>query len=140
MATRVAGQVLQTEREVEQVADIVLGVVARDEIARCQLGVLLRRLRLAQRIAQAHAQGHRDQLGDAIDEAIGMAQHAPAVAHHRLGGHGAVGDDLADPVAAVLARDVVDHLVAAVHAEVDVEVGHRHPFRIQETLEQQVVR
>jgi hypothetical protein len=30
--------------------------------------------------------------------------------------------------------------VAAVHAEVDVEVGHRHAFGIEEALEQQVVR
>ena len=35
---------------------------------------------------------------------------------------------------------VVDDLVAAVHAEVDVEVGHRHALGIQEALEEQVVR
>ena len=35
-------------------------------------------------------------------------------------------------------RDVVDHLVAAIHAEVDVEVGHRHAFGIEEALEQQL--
>src|SRR3546814_18597645 len=46
--------------------------------------------------------------------------------------------DLADAVAAVFARDVVDHLVAAIHAEVDVEIGHRHAFGIEEALEQQV--
>ena len=40
---------------------------------------------------------------------------------------------------AVLLRDVFDDAVAAVHAEVDVEVRHRHAFGIQESLEQQVV-
>ena len=33
--------------------------------------------------------------------------------------------------------DVADHLFAAVLAEVDVEVGHRHAVRIEEALEQQ---
>jgi hypothetical protein len=35
--------------------------------------------------------------------------------------------------------DVGDHLFPAVHAEVDVEVGHRDPFGVQEALEQQGV-
>jgi hypothetical protein len=34
--------------------------------------------------------------------------------------------------------DVLDHLAATLEAEVDVDVGHRHPFRIEEALEQQV--
>src|SRR5690606_29847542 len=84
--------------------------------------------------------GGGDQLGDAVDEAVRVAEHAAGVAHHGFGGHGAVGDDLADAVAAVLAGDVVDDLVAPVHAEVDVEVGHRHAFGVEEALEQQVVR
>ncbi len=42
-------------------------------------------------------------------------------------------------VAAVLVAHVLDDAVAPFLAEVDVEVGHRHAFRIQETLEQQVV-
>ncbi len=34
---------------------------------------------------------------------------------------------------------VVDHPVAAPHAEIDVDVGHGDPVRVQEPLEQQVV-
>jgi hypothetical protein len=49
----------------------------------------------------------------------------------------AEGDDLRHLVAAVFALHVADHLFAAVHAEVDVEVGHRDPFGVQEALEQQ---
>ena len=44
--------------------------------------------------------------------------------------------DLADRLAAVLLADVVDDLVATIHAEVDVEVGHRDAFGVQEPLEQ----
>jgi hypothetical protein len=40
---------------------------------------------------------------------------------------------------AVLVGDVVDDLAAALLAEVHVEVGHRHPLRVEEALEQQVV-
>ena len=40
---------------------------------------------------------------------------------------------------AVLVLDVVDDAVAVGLAEVDVEVGHRHPLGVQEALEQQVV-
>ena len=68
-----------------------------------------------------------------------MAEHAPGIADHRLRRHGAVGDDLRDAPSAVLVGDVVDDAVAAVHAEVDVEVRHRHALGVQEALEQQVV-
>ena len=33
----------------------------------------------------------------------------------------------------------MDHLFAAIHAEVDVEVGHGHAFRVQEPLEQKAI-
>src|SRR5690606_26760251 len=65
--------------------------------------------------------------------------HPAHVPHHRLGRHGAEGDDLAHRVAAVFFCHVINYAVTAVHAEVHVEVGHGHPFRVEETFEQQVV-
>ena len=50
------------------------------------------------------------------------------------------GGDLPDAVLAVLLGDVGDHLVAPVHAEVDVEVGHGDALGVEEALEEQVVR
>ena len=79
----------------------------------------------------------RNQLGDAVDLPVRHAQHAPAVAQYGFRGHRAVGDDLADLVAAVHVRDVFDHAVAALHAEVDVEVRHRYAFGVEEAFEQQ---
>src|SRR5262249_46048600 len=48
------------------------------------------------------------------------------------------GRDLPDVVLAVLAGDVADDLVAPLHAEVDVEVGHRDALRVEEALEQEL--
>ena len=49
-------------------------------------------------------------------------------------------DDLRDAIAPVLLGDVGEDALAALHREVDVDVGHRLAARVQEALEQQVVR
>ena len=139
MLAGVSSQVFELERKVDQFADFVLALVALDQLRRRQLIVLGRLFAAAQRIVQRDAENVRHQLGDAIDHRIGHAEHAAGISHHGLRRHGAVGDDLADLVAPIGLGDVVDHLVAAVHAEVDVEVGHRHALRVQEALEQQVI-
>ena len=88
---------------------------------------------------QGHVQIRRYQLGDAVDEAVAIAEHATAVAHHRLGVHAAEGDDLADLIVTIGIGHVIDHPVAIGHAEVDVEIRHRHALGVQETLEQQFI-
>jgi hypothetical protein len=80
-----------------------------------------------------------DQLADAVAEGVAHVQHAPDVADRRARRHGAEGGDLAHRVLAVLALDVVDDAVAVGLAEVDVEVGHRHPLGVQEAFEQQLI-
>ena len=90
-------------------------------------------------LVERHPDLERNQLGNAIHETIGMTQHPTHVAHHRLGCHATVGGNLGNPVAAVTLGDVFDHPVAAFHAEIDVEIRHRHPFGIQESFEQQIV-
>ena len=81
----------------------------------------------------------RDRLGDAVDLAIAVPQHAADVADRRPGQHRAERDDLGDVVLAVLAPDVGDDLVAPAVLEVDVDVRHRHPVGVQEPLERQLV-
>ncbi len=56
-----------------------------------------------------------------------------------LRGHGAEGDDLADLVPPVLLGNVLDHLLAAVLAEVHVDIGHGDPLGVEEAFEKQVV-
>ncbi|MCY1425308.1 hypothetical protein D9M71_410930 [compost metagenome] len=94
---------------------------------------------LLEGLLQGHAHFERNHLRQAVGQAVGLALNPRHVTHHRLGGHGTEGDDLADRIAAVLLGYVVDDAVATIHAEVDVEVRHRNPFRVQEPLEQQVV-
>src|SRR5262249_21389409 len=57
----------------------------------------------------------------------------------RAGEHRPEGDDLRDPVAAVLLGDVVDDAVAPGDGEVDVHVRHRLAAGVEEALEEQVV-
>ena len=88
---------------------------------------------------QGHADFERDHLRQAVRQTVGFALHPRHVADYRFGGHGAEGDDLTYRVATVFFGHVLNHAVTAIHAEVDVEVGHGNPFRVQEPFEQQVI-
>ena len=79
----------------------------------------------------------RHQFCQLVDLAIGHLQHAADVAQHAARLQRAEGDDLGHLVAAVALLHIADHFVAAVLAEVDVEVRHRHPLGIEKALEQQ---
>ena len=126
---RVAGQALERLREVDDRGDVLVLAVHAGEL------VFL----LGQRLVQGHADFERDLLRDTVDETVRVAQHATGIADDGLRRHRAVGDDLRNPVATVAARDVVDDAVPALHAEIDIEIRHRHSLRIQEAFEQQVV-
>ena len=124
----IARQTLERSRQIDELANLRFAVVQA-----LQLFFLLERL------VERHADFQRNQLRDLVHIAIRMAENPADVAHHGLGGQGAVGDDLRYPLAAVLVGDVFNHPIATFHAEVDVEVRHRYSFGIQESLEQQVM-
>ena len=79
----------------------------------------------------------RHQFAELVDLPVRHLQDAADVAQHAARLQRAEGDDLRHLVAPVAFLHVADHLVAAVLAEVDVEVRHRHAFGIEEALEQQ---
>ncbi len=81
----------------------------------------------------------RNELGDAVTEGVAQIEHPPDVAHRGARGHGAEGGDLRYRIHAVLLLHIIDDAVAVLLAEVDVEVGHRHPLRVEKALEQQRV-
>ena len=90
------------------------------------------------RFRQRHTRIGRHQLGDTVDKAVRVTQHAAHIADDRFRRHGTEGDDLRYRIAAIHVRHVLNNLVAFLHAEIDVEVGHRDTFRVKETFEQQV--
>ncbi len=79
----------------------------------------------------------RHHFAQLVDLAIGHLQDAADVAQHTARLQRAEGDDLRHLVAAVAALHIVNDFVAAVLAEVDVEIRHRHAFGIEEALEQE---
>ena len=90
-------------------------------------------------VGERLARPFRDQLRDLVDDAVRDLEHAAGVADGGAGGHRPEGDDLRDPVAAVLLGDVVDHPLAALDREVDVHVGHVLAGRVEEALEEEPV-
>ena len=125
----VAHQALQRQGRV----DDLLG----DRIVGVGLGELGARLH---RVGQLDADGTlRDELGDAVDLAVGVAQDAAGVSHHRPGQQLAEGADARHRAGAVLLGDVLHHPVPAGHREVGVDVGHAPAPRVEEALEQQAV-
>ena len=98
-----------------------------------QIGILLERL------VERDVQFGRNHLRDLVDFGIGHLHAAAGVADDAARRHGSERNDLRNVLAAVLLRDVVDDCAAAVHAEIDVDIGQRNAFGIQETFEQQTV-
>ncbi len=97
-------------------------------------------LRLAlDRLGQRHRVRRvlRHQLGQLVDLPVGHLQDAADIAQHAAGEQRAEGDDLPDLPLAVALLHVADHPLAALDAEVDVEIRHRDALGVQEALEQQ---
>ena len=80
-----------------------------------------------------------DELGDAVHFAVRYVEGPADIAYDTLGSHSAEGDDLTYVVAPVFSGDIVHHLGAPVHAEVQVDVGRSDSFGIQEAFEKQVI-
>ncbi len=128
MGRGVTVEALEALADIEQLGDDGL-VVARFLEAR------LASDRLRQGYGVRGIVGH--QFAQAIDLPVRHLQHAADVAQHGAGLELAEGDDVGDVVGAIALAYIGDHLVAAVLAEVDIEVGHGHAFGVQETLEQE---
>ena len=91
------------------------------------------------RLFQRHFQVRRDQLCHPIHILIAHTHNTAHIAHRSAGGHRAKGHDLGYMVAAVFFVYIVDDLLTALVAEVNIEVGHRDALRIQEAFKNQVI-
>ena len=90
-------------------------------------------------LVDRHANRCRNQFGNLVHVAIGQIHGTTAILDGSLGGHGVEGDDLAHLIAAILAHHILVDFDAPVHAEVDVDIRHRHALGIEEALEDQSV-
>ena len=81
----------------------------------------------------------RNELGEAVCVAQRQFHDARRVADGRLGGHGAVGNDLGHLIRAVLVNHIVNDPAPPLVVEVDVNIGEAHTVWVQEPLEQQIV-
>ena len=88
---------------------------------------------------QRHADFKRNQFGQPITYGVGFALGACHIPYYGLGGHGAEGDYLGNGITTIGFSHIIYDSITAIHAEVDVEVGHRNPLRVQEAFKQQAV-
>src|SRR5580704_15160508 len=95
--------------------------------------------RISNRLVESDVELRGNHLCDAVNVRVRDVHRAADVFDRRLRRHGAEGDDLRHIVATIFLRDVMDHLAAPVHAEIDVDIGHRYALGIQKALEQQLM-
>ncbi len=78
-------------------------------------------------------------LADEVGVVEWYLQYPGDVLYHRLGLHLVEGDDLTDPVLAVLLFHVIDDFLTPFGAEVDVHVRHFVTIRVKESLEEKII-
>ena len=132
-------QSLQPAGGLQHLLDLGLGLVQGPDLARLAVPGWSASKMPGQRDVLAHHR-RRERLGDPVAERVGEAEHPGRVLDRRLGLDRAVGDDLGDPVIAVLLGHVPDHVAAPALVEVDVDVRHRHALGVEEPLEHQAER
>ena len=128
MGGGVTGHTFNLQRSVDKFCDLRVAVVHPLQLRRDLQGAF-----------QRHFQLHRHLLCHHIHALIGHPHHTAHIADGVAGGHGAKGDDLGYMVCAVLPVDVVDDLLTALVAEIDVKIGHTDALGVQESLEDEVV-
>ena len=81
----------------------------------------------------------RNHLRNRIDLCIRHIQHTADIADDTARRQCTECDDLYNAVLAVFSRYIVDDLRAAFEAEIHVDIRHGNSFRVQETLEQELI-
>ena len=123
-----ARQALQSPAHVYQILDFVILLIGVPQI---RAGL--------QGLVECHSQISRNHLRNRITFCIRHVQNTAYVTDHALSGQRTEGHNLNHPVFSVFAHDIIDNLLSALKAEVDINIRHRHPLRIQETLKEQLV-
>ena len=123
-----ARQSLQTAGHVDQVMDLIVRLVQ-----------LLQLMVHGQRLVDGDIQLRGDHLCDGIHLSIRHIQHTPHITDHTARRQRTESNDLNHPVFSIFSGNVVDDFLAAFKTEIHVDIRHRHTFRIQETLKQELI-
>ena len=86
---------------------------------------------------ERHLGIERNHLREPVALAIAQAHDATNIADDAFRFQFAEGDDLRNAASTVFLPDVFEDLAAARFAEIDVDIGRRNTFRVEETLELQ---
>ena len=131
-------QPFERPRRVDDLLHVGVGLVQRPELLGLAVPLVPRVEDPAEWDVLAHHRG-RHRFRDPVAEPVGIAQDPGGILDRGLRLDRAVGDDLADPVLAVLLGGVADHVAASTLVEIQVDVRHRDPLGVEEALEQQSV-
>ena len=82
---------------------------------------------------------HWDQFRHGIRFLIAETHNTSHIADTAAGCHGTKSDDLRHTVCAIFFNNIIDNFLAALVAEVNIEVRHGDTFRVQEALEKQII-
>ncbi len=119
---------LKPLRHVHQLFDLFIAVI---ECFKLRIGV--------QRPFQRDIQFLRNHLGDRVHERIGKIHHPPHISKNVSRCQGPKSDDLHHPVAPVFAHHIVNDLLPAFIAEVNINIRHGHSLRIEKPLKQKLI-
>src|SRR6185437_1460345 len=129
MYAGIAHQAFKLERRIDQLLYLNLFFVS-----------FLKRRRIFQRLFERDADRRSgNHFGDAVHVGVRNIHGTAHIFDGCLGSHSAKSDDLGHIFTAIFLRDVLYHLAAAVHAEINVNIRHGHTLRIQEALKQKLV-
>ncbi len=126
-----AGTTLKTLRDFHQVLNVGIGFNLL-----AQLGNLFKRLGECD-VSAADRRGN--QLGNSLYFGVRHLQGPADVLYCCPGRKGSEGNDLANRIASVEVRDVIDYIASASNTKVDIDIGHRDAARVKETLEDEVI-
>ena len=122
------GQSLQTPGHVDEIMDLLIFIVG------------LFKIRIhGQGLIQRHPQISGNHLGNGVAQGVGQIQHTPHIPDNTLGSQGTKGDNLHHLVLAVFAHHVVNYLLAPLITKVNINIGHGHALRVQETLKEKII-
>ena len=125
-----AGQALQTHGHIHQFMYLRIFLIAVPKF-RIHLKCILK--------GDGSSLLRRNHFGNGIHKGIGQIHNTAHIPQHAPGCHGSKGDDLGHPILAVFPHHIVDNLLPAFKAKININIRHGYTLRIQKTLKEKLI-